>query len=266
MLAGCLACSSGESTAPATDAVEEVEVEKASLQGTWKLQKARWGDMDTLEEQTTDIYKIFTKDRFFFIYFDDEKVSGAGGGTFVATDSTFTETLSYYSWDSTAAGTNQTFNYTIEANQLHQFGKINDTEKYNDYIIDEYYVRVEDGLDASQSGIQGVWEYSDGTGNTSEYLIENKVKSWKIITPKYFHTIFTYEDSGAYHGTGFGTYTLEGNKYVETISAFSFDQSAVVQAYDFTVEIQEDAFTQSGKINSDQYKNYTVEDNYKRIE
>lgn len=239
----------------------------SKLEGTWKLVKTKWGAMKEHKIPKREIYKIFTKKHFFFIYMDGKQVSGAGGGTYVSTDSSFTESLQYYSWDHSAAGTQQEFNYKIDGNQLHQTGMIKNTDKYDNYIIDEFFERVEMGISVDQtSGIAGVWQYTNGNGNTSEYIRDSSLNVLKIFTPKHWHSIFTEKVSGKYHGVGFGQYELKNNIYTEHIAAFSFDSTAVGQTYQFTLEQQADQLTQTGMINTDQYQNFTVEENFQRIE
>ncbi len=245
----------------------QVEISTSPIEGTWKLVKTKWGDMEDHEIPKRDIYKIFTKERFFFIYFDSVRVSGAGGGTYTYTDSSFTESLQYYSWDHSAAGTQQTFNYTLEGDQLHQFGEIDGTDKYNDYIIDEYYERVEPGISTIDNNmLVGVWKYTGGNGNTSAYLTDNKLNSTKVITPGFWHVIFTEQGTGKYHGTGFGVYTRTGNQYTEQIDAFSFDSTAVGKRFDYTIELAEDKLSQTGEMNTEQYENFTVREEYSRVE
>lgn len=250
-----------------TTSINQTESSYSPLEGTWKLVKTKWGNMKAHETPKREIYKIFAKEHFFFIYYDSTNVSGAGGGTYISTEDSFTETLSYYSWDHSASGTQQTFNYTIQGDQLHQFGKIQNTDKYNDYVIDEFYERVEPGISSNAANqLLGVWEYTTGTGNTSEYIAENNIKALKVITPKHWHVIFTSQSNGEYHGVGFGTYSLDGNNYSERINAFSFDSTAVGKTFDFTIELNDDQWTQTGKINSDKYQNFTVKEVFKRVE
>jgi hypothetical protein len=64
----------------------------------------------------------------------------------------------------------------------------------------------------------------------------------------------------------FGTYELAGDQYLEHIEAFSWDQSAVGRTHPFTVEIEPTTLLQTGMIDSDKFVNYTVIEQYSRIE
>jgi hypothetical protein len=88
----------------------------------------------------------------------------------------------------------------------------------------------------------------------------------KVFTPKFWYSTFYDAATGALDGVGFGTYQLTGNKYEETINAFSWDQSAVGKTYTFTVDIRPKKLLQQGKINTDNYKDYKIEEHFKRVE
>jgi len=242
-------------------------VDSHSLEGTWKLTKAKWGDMENHKVPEREIYKIFTTDHFFFVYYDNEKFSGAGGGTYVANNNTFTETLAYYSWDSTAVGTQQTFTWTLDGNTLHQEGLIKGADQYDNYVIDEYYEKVENGISQTKTNpLLGVWLYKDGEGDTADYRTANNIKSYKVITPQFFYIAFIDKDTGAFDGAGFGTYTYDNGKYSETIKAFSFDPSAVGKTFHFDIEAQPDQFLQIGELDTDNYEDFSVRERYVRVE
>jgi hypothetical protein len=219
------------------------------------------------EVQEREIYKIITGEHFFFLYYDDKKVSGAGGGTYSVDNNTFTETLNYYSWDSTAVGTQQTFNWTIEGNVLHQTGLIKGTNNYDDYVIDEYYERVEEDFTESTHPLVGVWEVEKSTyGTSTKTAEESKWIVQKVFTPRFWYVAYRNRSTGSYNGVGFGTYTLEGDQYVETIAAYSWDQSAVGKTHTFTMELGADRLVQRGKIDTEEYKHYVIVERFRRIE
>lgn len=266
LLIGLLVCTA-QTVDQTQDRLSQPKPTSSLLEGTWKLVKTKWGDMKEHKVPRREIYKIFTKGHFFFIYIDGKQVSGAGGGRYTATDNSFTESLEYYSWDHSAAGTKQQFDFSIEGDQLHQTGFINNTDKYDNYVIDEYYERVEEGISTAKTNeLLGVWEYASGNGNTSDYLKENGLRSRKIFTPNHWYLVFTEQESGKYHGTGFGKYELSNNQYTEHIEAFSFDSTAVGKRFTFTLEQTGGQLIQTGKIDTEQYPDFTVKEYYERIE
>lgn len=239
----------------------------SQLEGTWKLVKTKWGDMKEHKTPEREIYKIFTEEHFFFVYYNDKEFAGAGGGTYNADARTFTETLAYYSWDSTAVGTQQTFNWTLDGKTLHQTGLIKGTDKYNDYVIDEYYERVEDAPNKNENSLAGVWQIEKGTyGESTQTAEESRWRINKVFTDKFWYATFYDPKNGAFNGMGFGTYILKGKQYIETLNTYSWDNSAAGKTYTFTMDIQPKKLIQRGEINSDKYEDYTIIEYFKRVE
>lgn len=237
------------------------------LEGTWKLVKHQWGDMQEVEKTEIEIYKIFTKKHFFFLYFNENEFLGAGGGTYEMKGENYIEHLDFFSWDSTAIGTQQTFKWSIANNQFHQSGIVKNIDNFDNFTIEEYYERVEPAISSvNDHPYLGVWKFRDGEGDTAEAIRENDLATLKVLTPNYFLTIFYDRKSNVFNGSGFGTYTLAGNRYSETIKAFSWDQSAVGQTYDFQVSLEDGEFVQSGTVNSDKFQNFTFTERYARVE
>ncbi|WP_420146649.1 hypothetical protein [Spirosoma sp.] len=96
---------------------------------------------------------------------------------------------------------------------------------------------------ASRSPIEGAWE-----------VVENRVdgKLEKPVRPqqlKIFHDGFFsfihYNPDGSFHGSGAGTYTLDGNRYKETFRYYS-DTTWVDFADEQTWELQGDTLVFSG--------------------
>lgn len=237
------------------------------LEGTWYLTKAKWDDDAEHKTPEQNVYKIYTDRHFFFLYYNDTELLGAGGGTYKVDNNTFTEKLTYFSWDSTAIGTSQTYDWTLTGNTFHQSGLIKGAESYEDYVIDEYYERVEEDFTANPAtDLVGVWLYKDGKGDTADYRTRNNIKTYKVITSKYFYFVFIDQDIATFDGAGFGTYTYNNGKYSETILAFSFDPSAVGKTFDFEMEITDNQFIQKGKMDTDEYENFSVRERYVRVE
>lgn len=243
----------------------KIKVQKTkALEGAWKLKKAKWGNMEDFREETRTIIKMYTQGHFFFIYDKEGEFNGAGGGTYTSTENTFTETISYFSWDSTAAGTAQTFNFEIVDGVLHQHGILN-SEKYQNYTIDEYYERVEDT--GADNPLVGVWEatkvkYSDSKDNPPN----NNLRLIKAITPTHFYAVTYHAKSGVFDNATFGTYSYQKNKLAETILTTSRDQEAMGQTFDFKVKMAENGFRQKGKVNTPKYPNFKIMETYSRLE
>ncbi|MEL6676279.1 MAG: hypothetical protein AAFR61_28995 [Bacteroidota bacterium] len=238
------------------------------LEGTWKMFRAQWGSSSEAPKETKqEIYKVFGQRHNFFIYYSEDKFSGAGGGTYTVEEGAFTETLSFFSWDSTAVGTAQTFEWTIQGDTLRQYGKLKGTDDYEDYVIDEYYVRVEGPMSTSKSPVAGIWQIEQATyGETTRSAEEGPWKINKLFTDSFWMGAFYDPKTGAFNGVGFGTYELEGNQYKETIKAYSWDQTMVGTQPVFTMEVKPEKLIQKGEINSEKYQNYKIEEYFRRVE
>ncbi|MEM6321145.1 MAG: hypothetical protein AAF960_26015 [Bacteroidota bacterium] len=235
------------------------------IQGTWKLVKYKWGDMKNHQIPQKTIYKIYTKEHFAFVRFDENKFSGAGGGSYMVNAETFTETLAYYSEDSTATGTAQRFNYTIGGNVLHQTGFIKGTDQYDDYVIDEYYERIE--APEQTNGLVGLWQIEKATyGNSTKTADESRWTIQKCFTPSHWYVAYYDAENGGFNGAGFGTYELQGNQYFETIQTYSWDSTAIGQTVQFTMDMTPSTLVQKGFLNTAEYQDYRIEEYFKRVE
>lgn len=239
------------------------------LEGTWKLVSANWYDNNPRYANSA-IYKIYTGGRFAFVYFDTKTgaFQGAGGGTYVTNGENFTEKLEYFSWDSTAVGTSQTYNFKIEGKSFKQIGLLN-SEKYKNYEIKEVYERVEEGISSvkSKHPLIGVWDIESAQYGPEKSDIQKEYgKVIKIITPGHFYGAFFNPETGKFSGVGFGTWRTEGNNYIEKVLVFSWDDTMANTEPAFTWEVKGNKFHQRGKINSNEYKDYTIEEISKRIE
>lgn len=239
------------------------------FQGTWKLLAAKW-NADTKQFADNTIYKIYTDGRFATIFFDPQtnSFSGGGGGTYTIDGNQFTERLEYFSFDTTAVGSSQTFNYEIKDGIFHQSGILN-TEKYPNYQIHEFYEKVEPGIGTLQKKhpLVGVWNIEEASygGNKSD-IAARYGKVMKIITPGHFYGVFFNPETGSFNGMTFGSWRAEGDQYIETIQTYSWDATAAGQTYSFNWRVDDDKFYQTGKIDSDRYEDYEIVEVSGRVE
>lgn len=240
-----------------------------ALQGTWKLLAAKWS-ADTKEYADNVIYKIFTGNRFAFVYFNPEKntFTGAGGGTYTVNNGQFTETLEYLAMDSTAAGASQTYDFKIMDGILYQSGTLRTAATPN-FVIREFYEKVEPGIGTLEEKhpLVGVWNIEEASyGGEERDIAARYGKVLKIITPGHFYGAFFNPETGYFNGVTFGTWKAEGDQYIETIKAYSWDDSAVGKTYSFDWKVEGDKFYQTGKVNSDRYKDYEIREVSSRLE
>lgn len=116
-----------------------------SIKGSWKAVRTQYGNdpMKALSENEIS-HKLFTGTRWSAVSFDKNtnKITGVAGGTYTIKGSDYTETVEYYSWDSSIVGKTFKFTMTIENGMLHQKGFM-EWKGDPKYQIDEWYKRVD---------------------------------------------------------------------------------------------------------------------------
>ena len=196
------------------------------LDGAFAVTAAQYGT-DTVskaELQKQHIVKIFKDGYWIATFFGDPKqpFNGTGGGTYTTNAGKYSETLSFYSWDSTAVGKTYTFDYTLNANKYHQQGNIN-SDKYKDYLIKEDFNRMDSDLSLKNASLEGVWKltnanWSEAADGSLKDLEQIKIYSyprfaWAQYNPK----------TGQFLGAGGGTYQYDGKMLVEHIDYITYD-------------------------------------------
>ncbi len=97
------------------------------LTGSWLMAGRKQDGNITRRDTTTPrkTMKILTGNRFQWIAYNTEtkQFSGTGGGTYTATDSTYTETIEFFSRDNKRVGMKLQFNFDVQGNDWHHSGK-----------------------------------------------------------------------------------------------------------------------------------------------
>ena len=263
--------------APATETQSDSSSEAAQaeqnsnpLEGTWKLLAAKW-NADTKQFADNTVYKIFTGNRFATIFYHQENntFTGGGGGTYAIDGEQFTEHLEYFSFDTTAVGSSQTFSFEISDGILHQSGTLK-TEKYPNYQIHEFYERVEPGASSLEDRhpLVGVWNIEEASyGGEKSDITAEYGKVIKIFTPGHFYGVFFNPETGYFNGIAFGAWKPENDEeYTEVLKSYTWDNSAVGNVMTFNWRVEDDKFYQTGKINTDKYKDYEILEVSSRLE
>ncbi|WP_420147700.1 hypothetical protein [Spirosoma sp.] len=68
-----------------------------------------------------------------------------------------------------------------------------------------------------------------------------------------------------FNGACGGTYELKNGKYVETVGFYSWDSTAVGNVFTFDYKVSPQQYEQYGMMNSEQYKNYPINEISERI-
>jgi hypothetical protein len=102
-------------------------VTQTVLTGAWLMGGRKQDGNITRRDTTTPrkTMKILTGNRFQWIAYNTEtkQFSGTGGGTYTTTDSTYTETIEFFSRDATRVGMKLQFNYDVQGTDWHHSGK-----------------------------------------------------------------------------------------------------------------------------------------------
>lgn len=121
-----------------------------------------------------------------------------------------------------------------------------------------YFVLLFFGLSPifAQNPLVGTWEYQEDT-----------IRSVKIITPTHwmvFSETLIGSEAKFLRAQG-GTYTIDGNKYIENIQVASWDDFGKEKT-DFTFEIEGDKFHQKGNIILADGTNIPIDERWKKVE
>jgi uncharacterized damage-inducible protein DinB len=249
--------------------------EANDIRGVWRVTAVSWNE-DTKQFADCEMIKFITNTRWASLFYwpDTKKFAGTGGGTYKWENGVYLETAEYFTWDPSAVtGKHQAFKMSIQNGKLIQEGHLN-TDKF------KYpYYAVHERLDKSnwvyngQNSPQGVWKLTQGIYGEESYNTEQINEKYgqviKIITPKFFIGTFFDKSKKTVDGVTFGTYSFDKDgKYQETIRCWSWNDKSVTgkqPSFDWNQPSPE-TFHQKGYLNSDTYKNYLIDEHYKRLE
>lgn len=244
------------------------------ITGVWRVVSNSW-NVDTKQYADCEMIKFITDTRWAsLMYWEDTgELAGSGGGTYEWIVDQYVETTEYFSWDPSAVGSKQVFEMNIQGGLLVQHGEIN-TDKYK-YPLHTVYQKIDDlsHTYAFNDSPQGVWQLTKGTYGDEELLDKSAVKAKygqviKIITPNYFIGTFFNKKDKSLIGVTFGTYKVKKSKYTETIKLWSWEDKSMIgtlPTFDWAIK-DTHQYQQKGRINSDIYDNYVIEENFVRIE
>jgi hypothetical protein len=176
---------------------------------------------------------VFSGKFFSYALFDSnsKEFKGTFGGVWSAENYTLMQTLEYNTVDNTLVGQSLPKKFLLKENKL---------------IIDnESFDRIDEG---NHGKLAGAWLFS-GRKSDGEIIARDSNqprKTMKILSGTRFQWIAYNVETGAFSGTGGGTYTTTGNQYVENIDFFSRDSSRVGATLSFNYEIIEGVWHHSG--------------------
>lgn len=203
---------------------QSIPITENDLIGAWET---------TLSDGTKGLL-IVTSDHFSLTYYKSEPAEFVftAGGEWELNDENQTQvTWEYHTQNKGLVGKGENVPLTYQEDQL-SFGE-------------ESWKRVDNGKPGKLSGawlITG--RKSDGKMNT---MTPGARKTMKILSGTKFQWIAYNSETGEFFGTGGGTYTTEGGKYIENIEFFSRDNSRVGASLEFDFKIEDGKWHHSGK-------------------
>ncbi|MEJ8804281.1 membrane or secreted protein [Pontibacter sp. H249] len=105
------------------------------LAGTWRITgRERNGEMSTMQQGARKTLKVLSDTRFQWIAFNSEtgEFFGTGGGTYTAKDGKYTESIEFFSRDSSRVGMQLSFNYEVKDGRWHHTGQSSTGNKINE--------------------------------------------------------------------------------------------------------------------------------------
>lgn len=176
---------------------------------------------------------IFSGNFFSYAFFDvdSREFKGTYGGTWHAENNSLVFAMEYNTFDSTLVGQDVSKKYHTEGNEI--------------TIDKEEFTRIDDG---SPGKLEGAWLFSGRRRNGEIQTRDTRQprKTMKILSGKRFQWIAYNVETGAFSGTGGGTYTTNGDHYTENIDFFSRDNSRVGASLTFDFEILDGVWHHSG--------------------
>jgi hypothetical protein len=197
------------------------------LTGAWKLAKTTQSG-----RAAPEVVKIVTGNSFTFAEYNraEPQFVGAGGGTFTLDKNTLTETLEYFTQDSTRVGTSVKHTFQLKDKTLIL------TRQQQAQTIQETWQRLDEG----QSPMAGAWRIRERETQPGQMTVMQRGprKTIKWLSGTRFQWAAINPETKQFFGTGGGTYTIQNGKYTETIEFFSRDPKRVGMSVSFDHELK----------------------------
>jgi len=199
-----------------------------SLNGAWRLVKT-----SDNQRKAPDVVKIIADNSFTFADYNqkEKRFVGAGGGLFKQDKSTCTQTLEYFTPDSSRVGTKITYTYSVKGNTLQLVTKVNNQS------VTETWERIDNGTEAPLFGAWRIRERETQPGQMS-VMQRGPRKTIKWLSGSRFQWAAINTQTKQFFGTGGGTYTLQNGKYTEQIEFFSRNADRVGAQVTFDYEVK----------------------------
>ena len=211
-----------------------ISLSAQQLEGAWKLIS-----QNQVPVSGQEFIKIYQDNYFAFGIKNlaDNSFVGAGGGPFSMTSGKLKETLEFFTLNPEIIGMVTSFAVRVEGNQITLSG----TTPKGPLV--EVWERISDAKD----DLTGNWVI---TGRKRDDQIQRATpgarRTIKILSGGRFQWVAFNSETREFSGTGGGTYSAKGGKYVETIAFFSRDNSRVGASLGFDYQVIDGEWHHSG--------------------
>ncbi|MEO6285777.1 MAG: hypothetical protein ABIN80_28370 [Dyadobacter sp.] len=227
----------------------------SKVDGVFIRSAFKFGDMkDWGKDDSLTVIKVLRDGFWMVAYYDDNRkgrasFNGLAGGTYEIANGKYVEHISFYSWDSTAAGKTFEFDFKVGDQSFEQHGKIN-SDKYKDYPIHEKFTRLQADSPLADKRLEGIWKMKQGEWGTQR-LGEGIYKNTTVIK-MYSYPIAVYayynEATKSFLGGGGVRYHFNGDTLTETNEFWSWkpDGSRKGLKQDHQITFDKNNITQKG--------------------
>ncbi|MEY2705131.1 MAG: hypothetical protein RL407_1193 [Bacteroidota bacterium] len=204
------------------------------VEGAWKLLS-----QNQVSVSGQEFIKIYQDNYFAFGVKNlaDNSFVGAGGGPFSLESGKLQETLDFFTMNPELVGTITSF----EVSRVGKLLTLSATTPKGPLV------EVWEQISAANDDLTGNWVI---TGRKRDDQVQRSTpgarRTIKILSGGRFQWVAFNSETREFSGTGGGTYTAQGGKYVETISFFSRDNSRVGASLGFDYGIIDGEWHHSG--------------------
>lgn len=263
---------------------QEATEEEISLEGTWRLVKTiEIGHEDITNRMDSDqkmYMKHINKTHWTWAEYDyaNDKLLGAGGGTYTLDGNTYTEDIKFY-FPPGSAELGQAIPFTIEMSdslwritgyvKMMEFDpETGESFVKDSAIIDEYWERVDvEPADDTAGKLYGTWDLMSYKDPADSIQLEYPefVGYTKILTPTHWVFIKYNKDGDEVMAIGGGTYSVQGDKYLEKVDFVHGARSSPGSTSTFQWDMQnDDQWRIMGTINGRNDTTIEIEETWQR--
>lgn len=202
-----------------------LQPEKSSIEGAWRLDKIEGRSAQSVGIQ---MIKILSGGYFMFAYYNEQSQQffSSGGGTYSFKNGVYTERIEFHTINPEIIGKSLKFKAQFKDNRWIHKGMVAGED------LAEEFVRI-DGTDISP--IAGAWQLDQEVNDEGRMSRLKKGRTRiKLLSDSQFQWVEYDNKKGDFTAAGGGTYTFEGNKYVEELAYFSQDSTWVGKKIGFT--------------------------------